>query len=208
MQGVPWWGVVSSAAAPVLLVGGWTVAAGLQPGGFDSVTGTISALAAIGATDRWVMTLALLAVGACDVLTGLALRPAASVGRVLLTTGGVAIMLVATNPLPGGGRSLPHAVAAAVALIAMAGWPAFGWRRGPSVPPGLRPVTAGLAATALLGLALWFGVELILAGGQVGLAERAAAEAQTLWPLAVVLTCYQSVRQCAGLQAGGEGGWT
>jgi hypothetical protein len=27
MQGVPWWGVVSAAAAPVLMVGGWTAAA-------------------------------------------------------------------------------------------------------------------------------------------------------------------------------------
>jgi hypothetical protein len=31
MQGVPWWGVVSSVAAPVLMVGGWTAAADLQP---------------------------------------------------------------------------------------------------------------------------------------------------------------------------------
>ena len=32
VRGVPWWGLVSSAVAPVLLVGGWTVAAGLLPG--------------------------------------------------------------------------------------------------------------------------------------------------------------------------------
>ena len=32
VRGVPWWGVVSSGAAPVLLVGGWTLAAWLQPG--------------------------------------------------------------------------------------------------------------------------------------------------------------------------------
>jgi len=32
VRGVPWWGLVSSAVAPVLLVGGWTLAAGLQPG--------------------------------------------------------------------------------------------------------------------------------------------------------------------------------
>ena len=46
MRGVPWWGVISAAAAPVLLIGGWTVAAGLQPR-FDPVSDTISALAAI-----------------------------------------------------------------------------------------------------------------------------------------------------------------
>jgi hypothetical protein len=56
MRGVAWWGVVSAVAAPVLLIGGWTVAAGLQPR-FDPVADTVSALAAIGATDRWVMSL-------------------------------------------------------------------------------------------------------------------------------------------------------
>ena len=64
MRGVPWWGVISSVAAPVLLIGGWTVAAGLQPR-FDPVADTVSALAAIGATDRWVMTLVFLLVGVC-----------------------------------------------------------------------------------------------------------------------------------------------
>ncbi len=191
MQGVPWWGVVSSAAAPVLLVGGWTVAAGLQPGGFDQVTGTISALAAVGAADRWVMTLALLGVGACHVITGLALRPAASAGRLLLMTGGVAMIVVAVNPVrAGGGRSLPHIIAAAVAFTALAAWPAFAWRRGFSVPPGLRPAISGVAAGTLLGLAVWFGAELTMGGAQVGLAERAAAGAQAVWPLAVVLTSY------------------
>jgi hypothetical protein len=34
VPGVQWRGVVSSAMAPVLLVGSWTVAAGLQPGSF------------------------------------------------------------------------------------------------------------------------------------------------------------------------------
>ncbi len=71
---VPWWGVVSAAAAPVLLVGGWTVAAGLQPRSVNAVATTISALAADGAADRWVMTLVLLAVGACDAVDHLAGR--------------------------------------------------------------------------------------------------------------------------------------
>ena len=76
MRGVPWWGVISSAAALVLMVGGWTVAAGLQPHSFDPVAQTVSALAAPGAADRWVMTLTFLVVGACDFVTGLALgRP-------------------------------------------------------------------------------------------------------------------------------------
>ena len=132
VRSVPWWGLVSSAAAPVLLVGGWTLAAGLQPGSFDAVAGTISSLAAVGAADRWVMTLALAGVGACHVITGLALRPAAPAGRLVLMSGGAAVMLVAAFPeTAGDGGSLPHAFWAAVGFVALAVWPLAARRRGP-----------------------------------------------------------------------------
>jgi hypothetical protein len=80
VRAVPWWGVISSAAAPVLLIGGWTVAAGLQPRSFNPVADTISALAAEDAADRWVMTFALLGLGACYVMTALALRRGPGLG--------------------------------------------------------------------------------------------------------------------------------
>jgi hypothetical protein len=101
---VPWWGVVSSAASPVLLVGGWTAAADLQPRS-DPVADTVSSLAAIGASDRWVMTLTFAVVGLCDVVTALALRPAAIPGRVMLLAGAVAVLLVAANPEHDGAAS-------------------------------------------------------------------------------------------------------
>jgi hypothetical membrane protein len=135
----PWWGLVSSVAAPVLLIGGWTVAAGRQRGGFDPVVETISALAAHGADDRWLMTTALAGLGACHVTTALALRSAASPGRVLLALGGVATLLVAA------------------------------------------------AGAVLLGLVGWFFVELVADTYRVGLSERVAAGAQSLWPLAAAL---------------------
>jgi len=91
---VPWWGVISSAAAPVLLVSGWSAAASLQPR-FDQVADTVSALAAPGATDRWVMTLTFLVVGGCYIVTALALRPAGPAGRLILIIGALAGMLVA-----------------------------------------------------------------------------------------------------------------
>ena len=193
MRGVPWWGVVSSAVAPVLLAGGWTVAAGLQPRSFNPVAGTISSLAAQGATGRQVMTLALAGVGACHVLTGLALRPAALAGRLILMAGGAATVLVAANPEPaGGGGSLPHTFWAAIGFIALAAWPLAARKRGPSVPAGLRPAVSASAAGVLPGLLAWFGAELITGGRQVGLAERVLAGAQAAWPLAVVLACRRS----------------
>src|SRR5947209_2184569 len=100
MRSVAWWGVLSSAAAPVLLIGGWTVAAARQADGFDPTVDTISALAAVGATDRAVMTTALVGLGASYVVTALALRPAATPGRLVLAAGGVATVLVTAFPLP------------------------------------------------------------------------------------------------------------
>ncbi len=70
----------------------------------------------------------------------------------------------------------------------MAAWPVAGRIRGSEVPYGLRPAVAVSATAVMLGLLAWFGVELISAGHQVGLAERALAGTQALWPLAVVLT--------------------
>jgi hypothetical membrane protein len=195
VRSVPWWGVVSSVAAPVLLVCGWTIAAGLQPGSFDAVSRTISALAAQGAADRWVMTLVLLGVGACDVLTGLALRPATSAGRLILVAGGIAGMLVAANPEPaGGGGSLAHGFWATLGFIALTAWPVAGARREPSAPYGLQPAVSASATAVMLGLLAWFSAELIAGLGQAGLAERILAETQALWPLAVVLTAAAQTR--------------
>ena len=135
------WGVISSAAAPVLLIGGWTVAAGLQPRSFNPVADTISALAAEDAADRWVMTFALLGLGACYVATALALRMAAWPGRLILVAGGAATILVAATPEPAGSGSLPHTFWAATAFIPCR----FGQpppRPRAAAPRGLRPPPA------------------------------------------------------------------
>jgi len=189
-RGVPWWGAVCSAAAPVLLAAGSTIGGHLQPRPYNAMTGTVSALAALGAADRWVMTLAFAAAGACEIATGLALRPAAVAGRLILVTGGAAGLLVAASPEPaGGGGSLRHALTAAVGLAAMAAWPAAARRRGPSMPWGLRPRVSAAASVLLLGVLLWFGAELIAGGGLDGLAERVLGGTLTLWPPLVVLSC-------------------
>jgi Protein of unknown function (DUF998) len=192
---VPWWGVVSSAAAPVLMITGWTVAAGLQPRPYDPVADTVSALAAPGAADRWVMTLTFLAVGACYFVTGLALRPARAPGRLVLMTGIVAGVLVAANPeQPGTSLPVPHMICAAAGCAAVVGWPAGAWRRGRSVPWGLRPGVSAAAVVVLVALLGWFAAELITGGGQAGLAERIFGVAQAGWPLAVVVSCCYAAR--------------
>ena len=194
MRRVAWWGVISAVAAPVLLIGGWTVAAGLQPR-FDPVADTISALAAVGMTDRWVMTLTFLLVGVCFVVTALALRPAQTSGRMILMAAAVAGILVAANPEHAGGfGSVPHFVWATIGFAGLTTWPVGAARRGTAVPWGLRPAVAAAAVAVMLALLAWFGAELIMAGGQAGLAERVLGAVQAAWPLAVVLSCYLPVR--------------
>ena len=186
---VPWWGLASSAAAPVLLVGGWTVAARLQSPSYDQVSGTVSELMAVGATDRWVMTTVFLVVGVCYIVTGAALRPGRLAGRLILITGAATGMLVAVNPQPAVGVSVPHTVWAALGFAGLATWPAWAWRRGPWVPWGLRRSACLAAVASQLILLAWFVAEIFTRAGQLGVAERAVGVDQVLFPLAVVLSC-------------------
>lgn len=121
--GVPWWAVVAAGAAPTLLVVGFLVAAMLQPVSYDSLRDTISTLAARGAADPWVMTVAIAAVGACYLVTALGLSPARGIGRLALAGGGVATLSIAALPTPLHGYSRPHALAVIAASTTMCAWP-------------------------------------------------------------------------------------
>ncbi len=200
MNRIPWWALVSAGAAPVLLAGGLTLAEARQPSGYNAVRDTISALAANGATDRWVMTSALAGLGACHVITSMGLRPARKIGRMVFAGGGVATLMVAAFPQPAHGNSLAHTVAAIIAFTALATWPVCAARlrtRAPLLTPSASVVASGV----LLGLVVWFAAE--VHGGQRGLAERAAAGAEALWPLAVVVTTRRAyARPVSGEDAG------
>ncbi|MGQ0840213.1 DUF998 domain-containing protein [Actinokineospora sp.] len=162
------WAVASATLAPVALIGGWTVAAARRPDEFDQVRDTISALAAIGAHERWVMTAGIAVTGVCHLVTAAGLTGARPAGRVLLAAGGVASVLVAALPLPVAG----HAPAAGVAFGALSAWPLF------ARTPGSRA-----AGVVLLAALAGFGVTLSQ-DAYVGLAERVLAGAQVLWPAA------------------------
>lgn len=200
VRNVPWWGLFSAGAAPVLLVGGWTVATSLQPVSVDPVAETVSALAAVGAAERWVMTATFLAVGLCYIATGLALRPAAAAGRLILVAGAGVGMLVAVFPQPVAGGSQLHAIWASVGFGALTVWPAAASRRGPGVPWALRPAVCAIAAAMLVLLLVWFAAEVVTGGGHAGLAERVLAVAQAVWPLTVILSCRRPARAAAPLR--------
>ena len=184
---MPWWGVVSSVLAPLILIGGWTTAADLQPHPFDEVRRSISALGAVGMPYGWVIAVALIGVGVCHAATGLALRPAAEPGRILLISGGISSVLIGLNPQGQYSGSLPHEAFSLIGVVVMTIWPVAAIRRDPGAPFGLRPAAAYATTAITLVVLLWFTIELFN-GAQLGLAERTVTADQSLWPLVVVLS--------------------
>ena len=187
--GVPRWTVAAAGAAPALLVVGFFVAATLQPVSYDPLRDTISALAARGAADPWVMSAVLVSLGACYLVTALGLRPARRTGRLLLAAGGVATLSIAAFPTPLHGYSRAHAVAVIAACATMCVWPVLAAHRQHRARVlRLGPNVAVSAVT--LGLITWFMLE--MGGADLGLAERCAAVVPALWLLPVALGARRS----------------
>lgn len=185
--GRPRLAVLSATTAAVALVGGWTWAAAVVPGGFDQVAESISALAAEATPRRWVMTTGLVVTGVAHAVTAWALAPAARAGRVLLALGGLATLAVAAFPLPSRtGSSLTHTVAAVASFGLLAVWPWFAAR--PSGPWALRPRVARIASLALAAgvVSLGFG----LGSGVFGLHERLVALSTVGWPLVAAASAW------------------
>lgn len=188
MRLVPWWALLSSGCAPVLLVGGWTIAALLQGPGYDPATQTISVLAADGASGQWLMTGMLIALGFCHLITSYGLRTAALAGRVALACGGVSAIALSLSPPPSSGGSLRHGSVVAIGFALLAVWPVLAADHSRAGPWALRPAPS-LAASALMAVgAAWFLVEL-QSHGAAGVAERILTFAQSLWPFVVVTSC-------------------
>ncbi|MFG1883034.1 DUF998 domain-containing protein [Micromonospora sp. NPDC049102] len=198
MRAVPIWGVATAVAAPVLLVGGWTVAGARQPAGYDPVRDTISELAGHDATDAWIMITALVLLGCCYLAIAAVLHAAGLPSRFLLAVGGVATIALVAFPRPTVGGSLSHGIAATVAVLALALWPAGSALRLPHGPDTAHPLASqppwafrrGVALSAtlvLLALFGWFAFE-VTSGSRTGLAERVTAVGVSLWPLLAVLS--------------------
>jgi hypothetical membrane protein len=186
----PWWVVAAAAVAPTLLIGGWIVADMFQPSSYRWMRDTISALARIGAPDRWFMTAAFAGLGVCYLIIALGLRAAARPGRVLMFAGGVATIMVSALPLPPIGTSPAHGMVALVGFVVMAIWPIAGAQRGGAAdgtPWALRLPVAAAATVTLLLFDGWFGLSL-LPHALVGVSERATAGAEALWPLVVAIS--------------------
>lgn len=188
MQRAPWWTLLSSGCAPVLLIGGWATAGLLQGPGYDPVTQTISLLAAEGAPGRWVLTATLFALGTCHLVTAWGLRAAAFAGRLALSGGGMSVIALALIPAPRSGGSLSHGFVAAVAFALMTVWPMLAAHRGDTTPWALRPALSIAASVLMVVVAAWFLLELRYQGA-AGAAERVLTSVQSVWPFVVAIAC-------------------
>lgn len=189
MRRAPWWVLLSSSGAPVLLVGAWMIAQLLQGPHYNPAVDTLSVLASYGARGYWLMTGILLVLGTCYLATAHGLREAALPGRLALAGGGLAAMALTLVPAPLSGGNLGHGVVAATGFVLLAIWPALAARRRRRlVPWGLRFKVALIASVLMCLCALWFVFEL-QNGKSPGVAERVVTFVQAVWPLVVAVSC-------------------
>jgi hypothetical membrane protein len=182
---------LSAWLAPVFLIAGFVIGALRQPDSYDWVWQPISALASYEAHERWWMTAGFVGNGLCHLRTASKLPP--SVGRRLLALAAVGVLIVAAFPQEPAPLWIMHDVGAGLAFLPFAIWPLFAidgrtWATG---------TTAARAASGvMLGLLAWFLVTLYDVWA-LGVAERALAVAEALWPLVVLESTKRAAR---GLQ--------
>ncbi|MEO9137470.1 MAG: DUF998 domain-containing protein [Jatrophihabitans sp.] len=185
----PVWALVSSFAAMVSAVGGWTIAQAAQPDGYDPVRDTISALARHGLDHRWIMSLGLAGLGLAHIVSasGLsALRPAS---RIVLAAAGVATLLVVVFAQPYRGSSGAHIAVATTGFVLLVLWPATTATRRADAPAVLRPSVA--VVVSVVSAALLISVGLVPGNGPLGLLERILVFQQALWPFVVIVALRQ-----------------
>ena len=175
---------VSTALAPLTMIGAWLLAEALQPPSYSPMYSSISGLAALGATDRWIVTDALLLVGACYFVTAACLPGLRKSARTVLGIAGLSSVGIAMSPQPVHGTNPQHLVWTSLGAVAIAIWPAFTASRAPSRPLILRPPGAAAVTVVSVALLAWLIAE-TQGGSALGLAERLVTGLQITWPLIV-----------------------
>ncbi len=187
--------LVSAYLAPVIFIGGTLIAGAAWPG-YNPVRQTISELAAVDAPTRVFMTVIFVATGLCHLVTVAFARGIGVAGRITFLVGALASLAVAAFPLPAdGGRSQAHNTAAIIGFVLLAAWPVLGMRLRPDFPWLVRPIGSILGTVVLTILCLWFlAVWTSTSVSDVGLVERLAADAESVWPAIVVTALFVRAR--------------
>jgi hypothetical membrane protein len=180
------WATVSTALAPLAMIGGWLVAETFQPPSYSPLQSSISGLAALGAADRWIVTGALFLVGACYLVTAACLPGVRGPARIVLLIAGISSVGIAVSPVPLHGPDPQHLAWTSLGAVAIAIWPAFTASRAPAQPLILRPRGAAAVTAVSVALLVWLTAE-TQGGSALGLAERLVTGLQVTWPFIVLL---------------------
>jgi hypothetical membrane protein len=202
---VPGWALVTALLAPAALVAGWLIAGALQPAAYSPVRETISVLAGYTGADRWVMTTALLLVGACQIATAAGLAAVRAPARALLALTGLCMAGIAANPELATGPTARHLAFAVSCDVATAVWPLLVARRAPA-PSRVLSVRGCLTVTAVFaGLSCWLLVAAQNGDGDLGMVERLTSAVQGLFPFVVALALWRAARSEGGQGRRGPG---
>lgn len=186
--------VALAVATPVVLVvGGFLAEAAQPPGSYDAVGQTVSTLAGLGATDRWIMAAALAAAGVSYLLVAAFLRGVGRSARLVLGVGGFAVVVAALAAQPVHGSSPLHMTATVTGAVAFVLWPLpLAADRG--LDPGLR--RGSLIATGAMALALaWLCAQAWTDGTWLGVAERVLILSETVWPIRIAIASWRGTRR-------------
>jgi hypothetical protein len=180
-----------------LLTAAWLIGGAVQPSSYSPMRKTVSILAGYAATDRWIMTSALVGIGICyfGAAIGLsALRPSA---RIALVVSGLSGIGIAASPEPVVGSTIQHMFFTTLGATAIAVWPLFTVQRDSnqrdshqrdaptSVLTSVRAVA--VVSVIFIGMLLWLASE-TQNGSILGFAERLDSSLQTAWPFAIAVT--------------------
>jgi hypothetical membrane protein len=191
---VPGWVLVSAALSPVLLVSAWLWAGAVQPASYSPMRQTVSVMAGLAGTDRWIMTTALLAVGGCHLITAAGLTALRRPARMLLVIAGAASIGIALFPEPATGSTPAHLAFTALGAAVIAIWPGFTISRDLPRPVIISEVGAAIVTALFLILLAWLVSE-TQGGSDLGLAERLSSSVETCWPFAVAVSLWYAARR-------------
>ena len=188
---VPGWTVVSAGLSSLLATGGWLVAGAVQPASYSPIRKTVSVMAGHAGTDRWIMTGALLLVGACQLVTASGLVGIGVPARILLAVAGLSSIGIALSPEPVRGSTPQHVAWTSLGAVVLAVWPAFVARRAPPRPLILSSYGRAVVTAVFMVLLGWLVIE-TQGGSDLGLAERLFLSIETCWPFIVALALRQT----------------
>jgi hypothetical protein len=165
---------------------GWLVADAVQPASYSPVGKTVSVMSGYAGTDRWIMTGALILVGACQFVAAAGLAGVGMPARILLVVAGLSSIGIAVSPEPVRGSTPQHLAWTALGAVALAVWPAFVARPGLPRPVILTSYGCAVVTAVFLALLGWLIVE-TQGGRDLGLAERLFLSIETCWPFIVAI---------------------